>query len=411
MELESARQDLQETEMDKVLEDTSALLDNLFLEAETLLNSRLDNVDALLEQVIETINIAASADGNIATALGSEGAIAIAVSDNAISIKDTLASETNKVGTTLSNAMNSIWNTGDGNAKSVLTTYGENFQKQQTTTNTVLNSIKANIDRMVDDVDKNAQKKVETTKTNPSSKVNTITNNSSNNGNKGNNGGNKQPSKPSVTDNIIKGISAAIWIYGKNSGWGNNPFRENKLSDRIGASNAKKVQDYINKHGLNGDLYNFWVQNGKNLDKYKYNAFKLGVEDINTAQLAWTQEGKKREFIVRPSDGAILTPVAKGDSILNATASGNIWNMANNPAEFIKENLKLDASSVPNTSNVNNSIVQNFENITFSMPNVHGYNELLSEMQRDPKFEKFILSMTIDQIAGRSKLAKGKSIR
>ena len=97
--------------------------------------------------------------------------------------------------------------------------------------------------------------------------------------------------------------------------------------------------------------------------------------------------------------------------MLNAQASDNLWNMTNSPAEFIKENLKLDASSVPNTSNVNNSIVQNFENITFSMPNVHGYNDLLREMHSDPKFEKFILSMTIDQIAGRSKLAKGKSIR
>jgi hypothetical protein len=85
--------------------------------------------------------------------------------------------------------------------------------------------------------------------------------------------------------------------------------------------------------------------------------------------------------------------------------------MANSPAEFIKENLKLDASSVPNTSNVNNSITQHFENITFSMPNVHGYNELLTEMRDDPKFEKLILSMTVDRIAGRSKLAKGKSIR
>ena len=85
--------------------------------------------------------------------------------------------------------------------------------------------------------------------------------------------------------------------------------------------------------------------------------------------------------------------------------------MANSPADFIKDNLNLGSTNVPNNSNVNNSVVQNFENITFSMPNVHGYNDLLREMQSDPKFEKLILSMTIDQIAGKSKLAKGKSIR
>ena len=38
-------------------------------------------------------------------------------------------------------------------------------------------------------------------------------------------------------------------------------------------------------------------------------------------------------------------------------------------------------------------------------------NELIAEMQRDPKFEKLILAMTLDQIAGKSKLAKNKSLR
>ena len=85
--------------------------------------------------------------------------------------------------------------------------------------------------------------------------------------------------------------------------------------------------------------------------------------------------------------------------------------MANNPTEFIKDNLGLDSANIPNGANVNNKITQNFENINFNMPNVHSYNELISEMQRDPKFEKLILAMTVDQIAGKSKLAKNKVIR
>lgn len=85
--------------------------------------------------------------------------------------------------------------------------------------------------------------------------------------------------------------------------------------------------------------------------------------------------------------------------------------MANSPTEFIKDNLNLSSASVPNNSNVQSNYVQHFENVTFSMPNVHGYNELLKEMQNDKTFEKLILSMTIDRIAGKSSLAKGKSIR
>ena len=406
VDLESARQDLKETEYDKFINDSSALLDELYLEYETILNTRLDNIDYLLEQVIDSINAAASAEGTIATALGSEGVLAIAIGNNTMSIGETLKTEVGNVGAKLSSAMNSIW-LADGSGKAVLDYYGQDFQSKATTTNDTLNKIKVDIAAMVDDIDKNASKKANENKTSTSAKTNPTTSNppKSNNDNKTPN-----TDKPKITEDTLKGIASAIWIYGSDSGWGNNPFREDKLKQKIGEANAKKVQDIINSQGLSGKLYDFWIKNGQNLDKYKFSAFKTGAKDIDASQLAWTQENG-REFIVRPSDGAILTPVAKGDSVLNAAASGNIWSMANNPTEFIKNNLGLDKANIPNNANVNNTVTQNFENITFSMPNIRGYNELLTEMQRDPKFEKLILSMTIDQIAGKSSLAKGKSIR
>ena len=138
--------------------------------------------------------------------------------------------------------------------------------------------------------------------------------------------------------------------------------------------------------------------------------YASGKKNFLSDEVAWTQENGQ-EFIVRPSDGAILTPVAKGDSVLNATASGNIWSMANNPAEFIKDNLKMDASNVPNGANVQSTYHQTIENVTFSMPNVHSYDETIKQMQKDKNFERLILSMTLDQISGKSSLAKGKSIR
>lgn len=408
MSLEEAEADLKETEYDKFISDQTALLDTLYTEYETILNSRFDNIDFLLEQVIDGINAAAGAEGSITSALGAEGAIAAALGSSATTIGETLKTEVGNVGTKLSTAMSNIW-LGDGSGKAVIDLYGKDFQVRSTTTNDALNSIKANVNAMVDDIDKDAQKKVGTNKTTTSAKKNPVatTNTNKNTTTKNNNSSNTTK----ITDDTLMGIASAIWIYGSSSGWGNNPFREDKLSNKIGASNAKKVQDNINKHGSNGDLYDFWIKKGKNLDKYKYNAFKLGAKLIDESQLAWTQEGRKQEFIVRPSDGAILTPVAKGDSILTSVASGNIWSMANNPAEFIKDNLKLDAANVPNGTNVQNGFVQNFENITFNMPNVRNYEQLISEMQRDPKFEKLILAMTVDQIAGKSKLAKGKSIK
>jgi hypothetical protein len=139
-------------------------------------------------------------------------------------------------------------------------------------------------------------------------------------------------------------------------------------------------------------------------------ALATGAKRIDTNDMAWTQE-KGREYIVRPSDGAILTPVAKGDSVLNATASGNIWNMANSPAEFIRDNLKLSAANVPNNSNVQNVYSQHLDKVVFNFPNVKNYEEMLAAMQRDKRFERLVLSMSVDRIAGKSSLAKGKSIR
>ena len=403
--LKEAKEDLQETEYDKYISDQQALLDTLYTEYELILNQRLDNVDYLLESVIESINAAASADGNIATALGSEGAIAIAVSSNATSIKDTLTSETSKVGTTLSNAMNSIWNTGDGNAKSVLTMYGEDFRTKSTTIITTLNGIKSSVNSMVTSLNKEAEKKVTANKTTTSAKKNPTTTTTSK---KSTTTTKKKTSsgdgKPKIGDKVT--FVSGQYYYDSQ---GKKPL----------GSKYKGKQVYItNINTKDWATHGYHISTGKKLGQgdlgwlklNQLSGYAVGKHNFLDDEIAWTQENG-REFIVRPSDGAILTPVAKGDSVLNATASNNIWDFANNPAEFIKDNLGISSASVPNNSNVNNSVVQNFENITFSMPNVHGYNELLTEMQHDPKFEKLILAMTVNQIAGKSKLAKNKSIR
>ena len=430
LELQEAEDELAETEYERLISDTSILLDNLFLDYEAILNQRLDNVDLLLEQVVDGINAGMGVDGaianalssdgaiatSIASALGSEGAIASAifnaVSENG-SIKSILNKEATSVGTTLSTAMSNIWSVGDGNIKSVLSTYGKGFQDKQTTTNAVLGSIKADVNAMVDDVDKDAQKKIAANKTTTSAKKNPTTTSSSSSNKTNNTTSNKNTSsssKSNITDDTLMGIAAAIWIYGSGSGWGNNPFRENKLKDKVGEANAKKVQSYINSHGSSGKLYNLWVQKGKNLDKYKYNAFKSGAKDIDLSQLAWTQENGGTEFIIRPSDGAILTPVAKGDSVLNAVASKNIWDMANSPTDFIKENLGLGNTNIPNGANTNNNVTQTFSN-TLNFPNVKNYEEMLIALSKDPKFDKLINAMTSDRYMGKSSLAKNKAIR
>lgn len=375
---------MKDTEYDRFISDQSALLDELYLEYENILNTRLDDTNALISNVITEVNA------------------------NASTISNTLTTETRNVGMTISNSLKEIWN-GDGESiKSVLSTNNNAIiGKEETTIRGLLDNIKKNVDAMTDDIDKESQNKVNKPKTNTSAVTNPT--GSSNGGASGSNAGSALNTKK-VNEDTLMGIASAIWVYGSESGWGNNPFRENKLTNKLGAENAKKVQDYVNKYGSSGKLYSFWLKKNKNLSAYKYNAFKFGAKNIDETQFAWTQENG-REFIVRPSDGAILTPIAKGDSVLTSAASSNIWDMANSPAEFIKDNLSFGAANVPNNSNVQNVYHQNLDKIVISLPNVHNYQEFMSEMQKDKNFKRLITSMTINQIAGKSSLAINKAIR
>ena len=175
-----------------------------------------------------------------------------------------------------------------------------------------------------------------------------------------------------------------------------------------------RVQSIINKMIKEGYVNSgAWV--GKysgitDVSDYNYKNYNVGKRKFFRDEIAWTQDGGA-EMIVRPSDGAILTPLAKDDSVLSHAASGNIWSMANNPSEFIRDNLKLDGVSTPICNSGEATYNQNLEQVVFNLPNVKNYDELLKALKDDKNFERLINAMTVDQMVGRTSLAKGKSIR
>lgn len=400
--LKEAKEELQETEYDRYIDDQQKLLDELYNEYELTLNTRLDNIDYLMEQMIESINIAAGSDSVLASALGADGAIAMAVSSNATSIKTTLESEAKNVGATLSTAMNNIWSTGEGNAKSVLTMYGEDFRAKTTTINTTLNSIKSSVNSMVASLNKEAEKSVSANKTTTSAKKDPTKTTSTKKTTVKKSSGD---GKPKIGDRV-KYVSGQYY----HDSQGNDPLGSHKKGEYVYITNIN-TKDWAT-HG-------YHISTGKKLGDgdlgwlklSQISGYETGKKNFLEDEYAWTQEGKKQEFIVRPSDGAILTPIAKRDSILNNVASNNIWNMANNPSEFIKNNLGLYSANVPSNSNVQNNYTQYLDNVVFSLPNVKNYDEFLSALQKDKNFKRLIHSMTIDEIAGKSSLTKGKAIR
>lgn len=401
--LEEANNELEDTMYDRYISDQQKLLDELYLEYEDVLNQRLDNTDALIEDMIYNIN------------------------NNASAIRDTLLESSDSVGYTLSDNLSDIWDTSTTDITNVLTTYGQSLQdsilSSTTTLNSVLVAINTNTQSMISQLNSLANTKIQSVKeTNALNETKNPTSSAINN--------TKitkddmvisvklSPNKAKSTNTSTsksKSNDSNIFDYKKDYYPKDKLNTDTSVVDKLKSldydSSFSARKEYYNDMGLSGTYTGSVEQNEQMLSWMKKKGYRVGRYNLPNDEFAWTQEGRREEVIIRPSDGAILTPLAKGDSVLNANASSNIWDMATSPVDFIRDNLRVEGSSAPLYQGGQTKYVQNLENVTFSLPNVRNYSELLGEMQRDKNFERLILSMTIDQVAGKSSLAKGKSIR
>lgn len=366
VDLEEAKSDLEETEYEQYISDQQKMLDDLYNDYETILNQRLDDIDALMADMISEIN------------------------NNASTIGATIESQADKVGYTLSESMNTIWLSGNGSISNVITAYGTKFDTALTTTNTALGYINTNIQNMIEQLNKIAGTKIKaagasaaTEKPKPAPSHAPA----------------PQPQQVTVGGMINAG-GARIYADSYGNGGGRQTFGSDPIYTVLQERNGYVLTRW---HKLSSG-YTGWFK------KSDISAYALGAKNIRNNEMAWTQESGS-EMIMRPSDGAILTPLAKNDSVLTSAASSNIWNMANNPSDFIKDNLDFD--KIDTGANVGNktTYTQNLDKVVFNLPNVKNYDELLKSMQHDKNFERLIMSMTIDPIVGKSSLAKGKAIR
>lgn len=389
--LEDAKSDLEDTQYDKYISDQKQLLDDLYNEYETILNQRLDNLDALITDMIGQINT------------------------NAGTISTTLSEKAESVGYTLSDSMTTIWDTNSTKITTVLTTYGQNIQNgisvAATTVNSAIGTINTNLNTMIGQLNTLANTKAQAAASSSAanssqSKPSTSTTT-------------KPSTTPSKPSKLKTGSGNGKAEVGDKVKYNSGIYYEDSYGGGRHGSHNRGGSVYITKiHS--GSPYPYHISTGKKLGSGDLGWLKLsqisgyatGVKNLPNSELAWTQEGNKEEYIIRKSDGAILTPIAKKGSVLNHEASGNIWNMANNPSDFIRDNLDLGATqNVPNNGSSQNVYNQNLENVVFNFPNIKNYEQLLREMQKDKNFEKLILSMTIDRVAGKSSLSKRNAIR
>lgn len=386
VELQEAKDSLEETEYDKYVDTQKELLDTVYENFDTLISEKLENIDKLFSELIADVN------------------------SNSNAINNSLKTETDKVGYTITDSLNTVF----ASDKEILSDFSNGFSEfsgkfdtytQNATTNieTLLGTINTNIENMKVDADETATEDIRKAnsgaytgkKDEPKPKTPTT------------------PTTPADTKDTkdTKNNTNHSWWIKKTSDTPKSKLNLNSLIDRLKYHNYDSSlaarKKYWSKMGFTGTYKGTAAQNTKMLSWMKSKGYKSGAYKISQDELAWTQEDRP-EFIIRPSDGAILTPLAKNDSVLNAKASSNLWDMSNNPSEFIKSNLDSDYKLNPNNSSNITSNIQNDVNIGITLPNVSNYNEFINALQKDSKFERLIQDMTVNQLSGKSSLSKYK---
>lgn len=406
--LKTAQSDLEETQYEKYISDQKELLDNLYDEYETILNQRLDNVDALLSDLITEVN------------------------NNASTISDTLTTETQNVGYTLSGEMQTIWSATNG-VSSVISEYTNGvFTTATTTVTTAIGNIYERQRDMISAINNMADKyvaKVDELLKEPTQTEGVLEEVEQKPDKDNVAEGNPTPEPPKVSDD--ESIRDAVLVEPdepkkkpNKDKTGNDKAevgdkvtfssgRYYEASDGTGASGnmylGKKVKiTRINK----GSKYPYAIDatDGTELGWVKLSQLKgyaSGSKGINNNQYGWTQE-QGEEVIIRKSDGAILTPLNRGDTVFNSDMTKNLWDMMKNPSDFIRDNLNNTRyTQVPISSN-SNSVDNHFDNITFNLPNVKNTDDFIREIVSDKKFERFLQSVTTDRISGKSSMEKYK---
>lgn len=130
-QLEDARNELADSEYDQWVKDQEKMLDRMTTEMEEWINGRLDNLEAVVADVIANTNA------------------------NSSEISSTLKQVGKDVGYALTPEMEKIWNTESG-ISTIVSMYGENFENGFTTVNSTLESIRDLVQSMTDASDSEA---------------------------------------------------------------------------------------------------------------------------------------------------------------------------------------------------------------------------------------------------------------
>lgn len=360
--LSDALEELEETEYDRFISDQEKLLDDIYDEYEKILNERLDDVDALLSEMIDTINT------------------------DFTSIAETISTEAGNVGYELTDNMKSIWE-GTGN---VITQYGDNFTNQLTSVNTTLNSISTQLKSMIDASDSSTDTPSVTTQTSVPVTTTPVTTTQT-----------TATTSEVTVGGRVNASGALIYEHYTDTSGSKQYFSNDPVYIVLQEKNGYvQVRHHSAKSGVTG-----WFK------KSDVKAYASGLRKAYKDEDAWVNEDGQ-EFILKPSENAVMTQISKGDTVLTKEMTDNIWSMASDPSKFINDNLyNLPSFQNVKGANINTGNNTVYTDFNITLPGVTNYKDFRNELLKDKTFEKAIQSVTTDAMFGGSTLSKRKYIK
>lgn len=380
---------LKETEYDRYISEQKKLLDNLYNKYESLLNQRLDNVDVLISEMISTVNL------------------------NSDTIGQTIQTTASNVGYTLTDSMRQIWTNSYGNMQNVVVQYGQGFLDTLTTTNSVLQQIFQQVANMQSFNNNWANNWIGGTNNSfiPDSSGWTpggMGNNTDWNNNWWDDGDitlEDDPIIPSPVQSSAVRIGDKIYAGGAmiyRGSDGHSPMMQYYGNDPYYIVLGEQNGYYMVRHHSKANGVTGWF---RKQDVFK--AYKKGglVDYTGLAQVDGTPT--KPESFLNAED----TQNVKGFTDELRKANKDKLYITNSvPAVFggeIPELMPLPISDISNLL----SELRKFENPMINQPtsidmgginididHVQDYNDLVTQMRNDPKFEKMMSDMIIGRI-------------
>jgi hypothetical protein len=392
-ELKDAQDQLEETEYEQYIEDQTKMLDDLATQAEEWINTRLDNLDGLIQQIIDDSNTHSG------------------------EIKDTITNTANEFGINLSDGMKSIWETNtnniNNNITSVFNDFGTKFDNTMTTLNNVVSGIESKVQEMLSLANEEAAQRQAELEEQRRQQEAAESNSSSSD----------DYSEPDYDWDDIGGGDSDSSSGGDGVDWIYSPdyFPKDQLNVNASIVDRLKSLDYdssfgaramyFEQMGLGNDYTGSYDDNVAMLEWMKsrgIGGYRKGTKSATKGLHIYGEDNPGSEVLV--TKYGVLRQFDSGDTVFNKDQVEKLWNLSKG---ITTPNMYMDnlGAKLPNITPVSTNKSVDIGGINVNVDKVVTDNpedftrQLTNELAGNSKIQKILGEINSNQLLGRNSLS------